>query len=153
VILLHPKHDQPNRSSPSFPSTAFENFPGISDLLPEVFKFQHQSYVPNVAFHVFLKIQIKHNWLVRKIFLNATFAMTILDSIRKIPRLVIIFVGTNYIKRQLETWRRGGAGGDGVGEGGSEREDCGLYMEMCVHFERTKPFVMIWYKHPTFERK
>jgi hypothetical protein len=26
-------------------------------------------------------------------------------------------------------------------------------MEMCVHFERTKPFVMIWYKHPTFERK
>jgi dsDNA-specific endonuclease/ATPase MutS2 len=39
--------------------------------------------------------------------LNANFAMAILDSIRKIPRLVIIFVRTHYIKRQLETWRRG----------------------------------------------
>ena len=30
-------------ASPSFSSTTFENFPGISDLLPEIFKFQQQT--------------------------------------------------------------------------------------------------------------
>jgi hypothetical protein len=107
-----------------------------------VFKFQHKSYVPNVAFHYFFKYKLSTIGLVRKFFfLNATFAMAILDSIRKFPRLVIIFLGKNYIKRQLETWRRGGVGGGAVGGGGREREGCGLYMEMYVHFERTKPFI------------
>ena len=34
-------HDRPNWSSPCFSSTTFQNFPGISDLFPEVSKFQH----------------------------------------------------------------------------------------------------------------
>ena len=34
-------HDRPNRPSPSFSSSTFQNFQGISDLLPEVSQFQH----------------------------------------------------------------------------------------------------------------
>jgi hypothetical protein len=41
VIHLHFSHDRPNWSFVSFPSTTFKNFPGISDLLSEVFEFQH----------------------------------------------------------------------------------------------------------------
>ena len=40
-ILLHFSHEQSNWSSPPFSSTTFENFPGVSDLLPEASKFQH----------------------------------------------------------------------------------------------------------------
>jgi hypothetical protein len=36
--------------SPAFSSTTFQNFLGVSDLLPEASKFQHhKSYAPNVA--------------------------------------------------------------------------------------------------------
>ena len=35
-------YDRSNRSSPSFPSTTFRNFPGVSDLLFEASKFQHR---------------------------------------------------------------------------------------------------------------
>ena len=38
---LHFSHDRSNWSSPSFSSTTFQNFPGVSDLLPEASKFQH----------------------------------------------------------------------------------------------------------------
>ena len=34
-------HDQSNWSFPSSSSTTFQNFPGVSDLLPEASKFQH----------------------------------------------------------------------------------------------------------------
>jgi hypothetical protein len=40
LTLLHFSHDRSNWSSPSFSST-FQNFPGVSDLLPETSKFQH----------------------------------------------------------------------------------------------------------------
>jgi len=39
--LLHFSHDRSNWSSPSFSITIFQNFPGVSDLLPEASKFQH----------------------------------------------------------------------------------------------------------------
>ena len=41
--LLHFSHDRSNWSSPPFSSTTFQNFPGISDLLPEASKFQHHT--------------------------------------------------------------------------------------------------------------
>jgi len=41
LILLHLSHDRSNWSFPSFSSTTFQNFPGVSDLLPEASKFQH----------------------------------------------------------------------------------------------------------------
>jgi hypothetical protein len=43
VILLHYSHERSNISSPSFPSTTFQNFPGTSDLLSEVSKLQHHT--------------------------------------------------------------------------------------------------------------
>jgi len=43
VILFHFSHDQSNWSSLSFSSTMFQNHPGISNLLSEVSKFQHQT--------------------------------------------------------------------------------------------------------------
>ena len=39
IILLHFSHDRSNWSSPAFSSTTFQNFPGISDLLPGASKF------------------------------------------------------------------------------------------------------------------
>ena len=41
VILLHFSHGRSNWSSLSFLNTTFQNFPGISDLLSEMFRFQH----------------------------------------------------------------------------------------------------------------
>ena len=41
VILCNFSQNQANWSSPSFSSTTFQKFPGISDLLPEVSKFLH----------------------------------------------------------------------------------------------------------------
>ena len=41
--LLHFQHDRSNWSSPSFSTTTFQNFPGISHLLSEVSKFQHST--------------------------------------------------------------------------------------------------------------
>jgi len=49
-IHLHFSHDQSNWSFPSFSSTTFQNFPGVSDLLPEASKFQHH-----------IKLWSKHN--------------------------------------------------------------------------------------------
>jgi hypothetical protein len=43
LILRNCSHDQSNWSSPSFSSTTCHNFPGISDLLPKRFKFQHDT--------------------------------------------------------------------------------------------------------------
>jgi hypothetical protein len=43
VTLLHFSHDRSNWSSPFFSSTTFQNFPDTSDLLSEVFKFQHHT--------------------------------------------------------------------------------------------------------------
>ena len=43
VTLLHFSHDRSNWSSPSFSSTTFQNFPGISDQLPKASKFQHHT--------------------------------------------------------------------------------------------------------------
>ena len=43
VTLTPSSHYQSNRSSPSFSSTTLQNFPGISDPLSEVSKFQHHS--------------------------------------------------------------------------------------------------------------
>ena len=43
VTLLHFSHDQSNRSSPFFSNTTFQNFPGISDLLSKMSKFQHHT--------------------------------------------------------------------------------------------------------------
>ena len=43
AILLRFSHDRYNLSSPSFSSTTFQKFPGISDLLSEVSKFQHNT--------------------------------------------------------------------------------------------------------------
>jgi len=43
AVLLHFSHDRSNSSSPSFSSTKFQNFPGISDLPSEVSKFQHHT--------------------------------------------------------------------------------------------------------------
>jgi hypothetical protein len=40
-VILHFAHDKTNRSSPSFPSTTLQNFPGMADLLFEMSKFQH----------------------------------------------------------------------------------------------------------------
>ena len=40
-VIVHFSHDRPNWSSPSFSSTTFQAFPGISDLLLKVSKFQH----------------------------------------------------------------------------------------------------------------
>jgi len=39
--VLHFSHVEHERSSLYFSSTTFRNFPGISDLLSEVFRFQH----------------------------------------------------------------------------------------------------------------
>jgi hypothetical protein len=45
-------HDQSKWSFLSFSSTTFQNFPSVSDLLPEASKFQQRiSYAPSVAFH------------------------------------------------------------------------------------------------------
>ena len=41
--ILHFSHDRYKWSSPSFSSTTFQNFPGISDLPSEVFTFQHHT--------------------------------------------------------------------------------------------------------------
>ena len=41
--LFHISHDQSNWSSPSLSSTTFQNFPGVSDLLSEVSKFQRHT--------------------------------------------------------------------------------------------------------------
>ena len=41
--VLHFSHDQSNWSFPSSSSTTFQNFPGVSDLLPEASKFQHHA--------------------------------------------------------------------------------------------------------------
>ena len=43
VILLNFPHVRSNWYSPSFCSTTFQNFHDISDLLSEVFKFQHHA--------------------------------------------------------------------------------------------------------------
>jgi len=43
VTLLHFSHDRSSWSSPSFSSTTFQNFPGISHLRPEVSKFHHHT--------------------------------------------------------------------------------------------------------------
>ena len=43
VIYLHFSHDRSNWTSPSFSSTTFQNFPGISDLLSEMSKVQHHT--------------------------------------------------------------------------------------------------------------
>ena len=43
VIFLNFSHDRSNWSSPSFSSITFQNFPGISDLLPEASKFQYHT--------------------------------------------------------------------------------------------------------------
>jgi hypothetical protein len=40
-VLLHFSHEPSNWSSPSLSSTTFQNFPGISELLSAVSKFQH----------------------------------------------------------------------------------------------------------------
>ena len=40
-MLLHFSHDYSNWSFPSFSSTTFQKFPGVSDLLPEASRFQH----------------------------------------------------------------------------------------------------------------
>ena len=42
-VILHYSHERSNISSPSFSSTTFQNFPGTSDLLSEVSKFQHHT--------------------------------------------------------------------------------------------------------------
>ena len=47
VILLYLSHERSNWSSLSFSNTTFQNFPGISDLLSEVSKFQH--HPPNAV--------------------------------------------------------------------------------------------------------
>ena len=44
-LTLHLPHDRSNRSSPSFSSTRYQNYPGISELLSEVSKFQHHKKV------------------------------------------------------------------------------------------------------------
>ena len=41
TLHLHFSHDQSNWSFPSSSSTTFQNFPGVSDLLPKASKFQH----------------------------------------------------------------------------------------------------------------
>ena len=52
TLSNHFSHDRSNWSSPSFSSTTFQNFPGISNLLPETSKFQHYKiHAPNVAFY------------------------------------------------------------------------------------------------------
>ena len=43
VALLNFSHDRWNGSSPSFPSTAFQNFPGISGLFSAMSNFQHHT--------------------------------------------------------------------------------------------------------------
>jgi hypothetical protein len=42
-VILHVSRNRPNWSSPSFSSTTFQNFTGISDLLSEVSKFNQQT--------------------------------------------------------------------------------------------------------------
>ena len=55
VTLPHFSHDRSSWSSPSFSSTTFQNFPGISDALSTVSSFSPtQSYAPNVALYWFL---------------------------------------------------------------------------------------------------
>ena len=41
TLILHFSCDRSNWSSPSFSSNTFQNFPAVSDLLPEASKFQH----------------------------------------------------------------------------------------------------------------
>jgi hypothetical protein len=61
-ILPHFSHDRSKWSSPSFPSTTFQNFARISDLLFEVSNFQHiQCYAPIVAQWTIYEVQ---NWMV-----------------------------------------------------------------------------------------
>ena len=43
LTLLHFSRDWSNLSSPSFSSTTFQNFPGVSDLLPRASKFQQHT--------------------------------------------------------------------------------------------------------------
>ena len=80
-MLPHFSHDRPIWSSPFFTSTTLRNFPGISDLISEVSKFQHHTKLcPKRSTSLpsfFLKF--KSNLLVKGVdLLNAAFAITIL---------------------------------------------------------------------------
>ena len=66
VTLLHFSHDRSNRSPPFFSNTAFQNFPGFSDLLSEVSKFQHHK---KVCSKCSFSLKFKSNYPVTRAFL------------------------------------------------------------------------------------
>jgi ribosomal protein S27AE len=79
--VLHFSYNRCNWSSPSFSSTTFQNFAGISDLISEVSKIQqHKNLCTKCAGFLF---KLKSNLLVKRalFLLNAVFAMAILDLI------------------------------------------------------------------------
>ena len=80
VILLHYSHERSNISSPSFSSTTFQNFPGTSDVLSEVSKFQHHTKLcikRSTAVVSSLKTEVQFTG--ENVFLlNAAFATAIL---------------------------------------------------------------------------
>jgi len=69
VIFLHFSHDRPNRSSPSFSSTTFQNFPGISTLHSEVSKSQHHR---KVCSKCSFSLKFKWNYPVKRTFLPSS---------------------------------------------------------------------------------
>ena len=85
VILPHFSRDRSNWSSPSFSSTTFENFPGISDLLFEVSSFQHHKMLCSKCSTSLASSLISVQSASEKSLLplNAAFAMTILDLISR----------------------------------------------------------------------
>ena len=106
LILFHFSHDHSKWSSSSFSSTPFKIFPGISDLLFEVSKFQHHTQLCSKCSNLlYIYIYIyKSNLLAKRIFflLNVAFAVEVLDLISRIH--VASFVITTPPKKNPNIW-------------------------------------------------
>jgi len=107
LTLLHFSHDRSNWSSPSFSSTTFHNFPGISDLLSEASKFQHHTKpcskcsILLVYIYIYIYIYIRRSQWPRCV--RRRFAATRLLGLRiRIPPGAWMFVSVSVVCCQGE---------------------------------------------------
>jgi hypothetical protein len=87
VTLLHISRDRSNWSSPSFSNIPFQKFPGISDLLFKVSRFQHRKELCSrfgILLDSFLNLSPLWNEKCRILLFECCFAMTILNVISRL---------------------------------------------------------------------
>ena len=106
-VVLHSSHGRSKLSSPSFSSATFQNFAGISGLTSEVPQSQHQTKLCSTCVNALASsLHVSSSLLVKRIFfLNAAFAMTVLDSISRVHLASFVITLPNSSNRREKMWR------------------------------------------------